>query len=200
MLASIRSMAEPLRIGICGGTFNPVHIGHLLIAQDALEQARLDRVLFIPCATPPHKTAHRLAPARHRLEMLRLAIRGDHRFAVDDLEMRRGGPSYSVETLAELKRRQPQAEFSFIIGGDSLPDLPHWREIDRLVRLCRFIAVGRPGFKPPRTNPYRALLVRGHACEVSSTDIRARRGRQQSIRYLVPDAVFRYIQAHKLYR
>lgn len=188
------------RIGILGGTFNPIHIGHLLIAQDAQEQAGLDRVLFIPCATPPHKLANRLAPVRHRLAMARRAIRGDRRFAVDDLEVRRGGPSYSVDTLLALKRRQPQAEFSFIIGSDSLPDLHSWRNIDRLATLCRFIAVGRPGCKLPRANPYRAVIVRGHACDVSSTDIRARLNRRQSIRYLVPDAVFRYIQAYKLYQ
>ncbi len=188
------------RLGILGGTFNPIHVGHLLIAQDALEQAGLDRVLFIPCATPPHKVAAKLAPARHRLAMVRRAIRGDRRFAVDDLEIRRGGRSYSVDTLAELRGRHPRAEFHFIIGGDSLPELNHWRDIDRLATLCRFVVVGRPGFQPPARNPYRVRIVRGHACDVSSTDIRARCARRQSIRYLVPDAVFRYIRAHNLYR
>jgi nicotinate-nucleotide adenylyltransferase len=189
------------RTGIIGGTFNPIHTGHLLIAQDALEQLRLDRVLFIPCALPPHKRPHRLAAGTHRLQMIRLAIRGDSRFAVDDLELRRGGISYSVDTLAELHHRLPGTEFCFIVGADSLPELPKWREFDRLARLCRFAVVERPGF-PARRVPagIRCRFVRGHVCHIASRDIRLRLARRQCIRYLVPDAVRHYIVRHNLYR
>lgn len=191
-----------MKIGILGGTFNPIHLGHLLIAQDALEQAGLDRVRFIPCALPPHKTASPLAPARDRLRMIRLAIAGDERFEVDDLEIRRGGRSYSVETVAGLRRREPGVEWFFIIGADSLRDLRHWKEIDRLAASCRFIAVARPGVTAPRkiSRQWKVTLVRGHPCDIASREIRARRARGRSIRYLVPEQVLRYIDRQKLYR
>jgi nicotinate-nucleotide adenylyltransferase len=189
------------RIGIIGGTFNPIHTGHLLIAQDALEQGRLDRVVFIPSASPPHKRAGNLAPAADRLRMIRLAIAGNQRFEVDDLEICRGGKSYSVDTLTELRRRQPCTEFYFIIGSDSLRELHLWREPDRLVKLCRFIVAVRPGYEPvQRRVSVRPLIVRTHVCDVSSSEIRARLARGRSIRYLVPDAVMEYIRRRKLYQ
>jgi nicotinate-nucleotide adenylyltransferase len=201
--------SQRVKIGILGGTFNPVHLGHLLIAQDALEAARLSSVRFIPSATPPHKQVHRLAPAAQRLAMLKLALRGNDRFAVDDREIRRGGKSYSVDTILELKREEPQADFSFIIGADSLEQLHTWREIDTLVGLCSFIAVTRPGFdgagaaganlSPASRAMLRLRFLQGHASDIASRDIRARVARGQSVRYLVPDAVFRYIQRHRLY-
>ena len=196
------------RIGILGGTFNPIHVGHLLIAQDALEQGELDCVRFIPTALPPHKHADHLATAAQRLAMVRLAIRGDDRFALDDLEIKRGGKSYSVDTLTELRRREPEAQFYFIIGGDSLAELHTWKNVARLVELCSFIVVTRPGFKSVANmklgaavrRKLRLQFVAGHLCEVASRDIRSRVARGQSVRYLVPENVFRYIQLRKLYR
>jgi nicotinate-nucleotide adenylyltransferase len=190
-----------MKIGVLGGTFNPVHLGHLLIAQDAAEQAGLDRVKFIPAATPPHKIPDRLAAGRHRLAMLRLAIRGLRQCEVDNLELRRGGRSYSVDTLTTLKRRQPNAEFFFIIGADSLPELHRWRAIRRLARLCRFVVVARPGYRlrPPRV-PVDWMVVTGHPCAISSTEIRQRVASGRAIRYLVPEPVRRYICQHNLYR
>jgi nicotinate-nucleotide adenylyltransferase len=135
------------RIGILGGTFNPIHLGHLLVAQDAMEQVALERVIFIPSATPPHKTADALATERDRSRMIKLAIRGNDRFVVDDIEIRRGGKSYTVDTLVELRRRDPKADFYFIIGADSLRELHQWREAQRVVSLCTFVTVPRPGFK-----------------------------------------------------
>ncbi len=197
------------KIGILGGTFNPVHLGHLLIAQDALETVGLSSVRFIPSATPPHKHVEHLAPAAHRLAMLKLAVRGDDRFAVDDQEIKRGGKSYSVDTVLELKRREPRAEFYFIIGADSLQQLHTWREIDALLEACSFIAVTRPGFdasgaaatslSPASRKKLRLRHVQGHACNIASRDIRGRIARGQSVRYLVSDAVFRYIRRHRLY-
>jgi nicotinate-nucleotide adenylyltransferase len=187
------------RIGILGGTFNPVHLGHLIIAQDALEQARLDRVVFVPSATPPHKSAPDLASAQHRWRMLKLALAGNPRFAASDIELRRGGKSYSVETVTELQRRHPAVEYLFIIGSDSVQELHKWKEADRLVRLCRFVVLARPGFKLTGPLAKRCRVVRGHECEIASREIRRRMRRGESIRYLVPDAVFRYIHARKLY-
>jgi nicotinate-nucleotide adenylyltransferase len=190
-----------MKLGILGGTFNPVHLGHLLIAQDALEQLGLDRVLFIPAATPPHKTPDRLAAGKHRWAMVQLAIRGNRQFAADNLELRRGGRSYSVDTLTILRRRQPDAEFYFIIGADSLPELHRWRAIHRLARLCQFAVAARPGcgIRPPRA-PVRWVTVAGHPCAISSTEIRERVASGRSIRYLVPEMVRRYILVNGLYR
>jgi len=197
------------KIGILGGTFNPIHLGHLLTAQDALEQLGLERVIFIPSATPPHKVVDKLASARDRLRMIELAIRGNGRFEVDDIEIRRGGKSYSVDTLAELRRRHRWAALYFIIGADSLRELHLWREVARLVTLCTFVTVPRPGFEPkPVVDPrldgatrrrLRQQVLRGHACDIASRDIRARVARRRSIRYLVPDAVREYIRRRRLY-
>ena len=189
-------------MGILGGTFNPIHLGHLLIAQDALEQAGLARVLLIPTAVPPHKPLAGNVSARHRLHMLQLAIAGDPRFAVDDLEIRRGGKSYSVETLTALRERWPAVDFYFIIGADSLPELPQWRAVDRLVQLCRFLVFARPGSMPAasRLPGLRSRWFSTHPCAISSREIRKRLAGRQSIRYLVPEPVRRYIERQKLYQ
>ena len=197
------------KIGILGGTFNPIHLGHLITAQDALEQLGLERVIFIPSATPPHKVVDKLASARDRLQMIKLAIRGNDWFNVDDIEIKRGGKSYSVDTLTELKRRDPRAMFYFIIGADSLRELHLWWEAQRLVSLCTFVTVPRPGFEPkPVVDPrlggatrrrLRQQVLRGHACDIASRDIRARVASGRSIRYLVPDAVRLYIVRRRLY-
>jgi nicotinate-nucleotide adenylyltransferase len=198
------------RIGILGGTFNPIHLGHLLIAQDAMEQMALDRVKFIPSATPPHKIPESLASERDRLQMIRLAIRGNDRFEVDDIEIRRGGKSYSVDTLLELRRRDPKADFYFIIGADSLRELHLWREAQRVVGLCTFVTVPRPGFEAkPMVDPrldaatrkrLRQHVLQGHTCDIASREIRSRVASGRSIRYLVPDAVTDYIRRRRLYQ
>ena len=188
------------KLGILGGTFNPVHIGHLWMARDALEQLGLARVTFVPCAIPPHKDAPDLASARDRLAMLRAAVRGEPDFAVDDIEIRRGAPSYTVETLTELHRQLPRTDFYFIIGGDSLGELPCWKEINRLAQLCTFVVVTRPGYSLPAAPAnVNCVFVHGHTCEVASSDLRARLRAGRSIRYLVPDAVLRYIRRRNLY-
>jgi nicotinate-nucleotide adenylyltransferase len=203
-------MKRPQRIGILGGTFNPIHLGHLLIAEDAMEQMGLSCVKFIPSAMPPHKTVNKLASERDRLRMITLSIRGNAQFEVDDIEIRRGGKSYSVDTLTELRRREPRADFYFIIGADSLRDLHLWREVQQLVELCTFVTVPRPGFDPkPVIDPrlaaatrqrLRQHVLRGHACDIASREIRARVASGRSIRYLVPDAVHSYIRRRRLYQ
>ena len=190
------------KIGILGGTFNPIHLGHLSIAQDAMEQARLDRVVFIPAASPAHKSTTGLVPARHRLRMVKLAIRGNDRFTVDDIEVRRGGKSYAVDTVTELKRRWPHAKLFFIIGADSLQELHLWCDIGRLAAQCTFLVLPRPGCERKRPRLRHSIhwrQVRGHLCGIASRDIRARIARGQSTRYLVPNAVLNYIERKKLY-
>ena len=204
------SMNRRMRIGILGGTFNPIHLGHLLIAQDAKEQMRLDCVKFIPSATPPHKRVDTLASGRDRMRMIELAIRGHRGFEADDIELQRGGKSYSVDTLTELRCCNPRADLYFIIGADSLRELHLWREVERLVRLCTFVTVPRPGFEPkPVVDPRLPLAVRrrlrqhvlrGHACDIASREIRSRVASGRPIRYLVPDAVYEFIRRRRLYQ
>lgn len=201
-------MAE--RIGIFGGSFNPVHLGHLVVAQDALEHMGLHRIVFLPAAQPPHK-AEPLAPASDRLEMLRLAVMDDPRFEVSSDEIDRGGVSYTVDTLRRFRERHPDAALYFLIGGDSLLELHTWREIQTILQLAEIVTVGRPGVPLDKINPETVRLpdpwperlggniVRGHRVEISSTDIRGRCARGRSIRYLVPLAVERYIAAHQVY-
>jgi nicotinate-nucleotide adenylyltransferase len=189
------------RIGILGGTFNPVHVGHLLMARDALEQAHLDAVELIPCQIPSHKGGTGLVSGRHRLRMLQRAVRGMDGLRVNDIDLQRDGLTYSVDTLSLLRRERPFDEFFFIIGSDSLPDLTRWRCFERLKEMCAFIVVARPGtpVRPSRRVPVEAV-VKGHMVDISSTDIRKRIARGQGIHYLVPDAVRRYIERELLYR
>lgn len=201
----------PRRVGIVGGTFNPVHLGHLLLAQSACEALGLTRVLFVPCHQPPHKQAPALAAPADRLAMLERAIRGDARFECCDLEIRRGGVSYSVDTLRALTASQPGTEFIFIIGADGLADLHAWREIATLLSLCRFAVVPRPGFDLKALTPAALRLpaplgerllqtiLPVRQIEVSSSEIRQRLARGLGIRYLVPEAVADYIAERRLY-
>ncbi len=200
-----------IKIGLLGGTFNPVHLGHLVAAQDARELFGLDHIWFLPCSRSPLKGGVTLADGSHRLAMLRLALEGNPWASVCDIELKRGGVSYTVETIRELNRLHPEAEFTFIVGTDSLRELHQWREIGTLLGLCRFIAIGRPGWSPesilaeslrlPAPWPERLLAqVRtGHGIGISSTEIRERASRRQSLRYLVPDAVSAYITQQALY-
>jgi nicotinate-nucleotide adenylyltransferase len=203
---------HPPRLGIFGGTFNPVHLGHMIMAQDAMEAFDLSKVLFMPCARPPHKPDAALAPAHHRFAMLEAAIEGDLRFEVSDMELQRGGTSYTIDTLRAMRAEHPGVELFFIIGADSLGELHLWREIEALLALCRIVTMARPGVKPealqanainlrdPWPEQIQADIRVGHLVEVSSTDIRYRAAEGMAIRYLVPPAVDMYIAEHSLYR
>lgn len=204
-------MAMSERIGIFGGSFNPVHLGHLVMAQDALEHMGLHRVIFVPAAHPPHKPGAAMAGAADRLEMLKIALSGHPRFEVSDEEIARGGVSYTVDTLRRLREKWPDASLYFIIGGDTIRELHTWRDIDQVLRLAEVVTVGRPGIpldnltsenlRLPDPWPARlaANVVGGHLVEISSSDIRSRLARGRSIRYLVPEGVERYISSHRLY-
>ncbi len=199
-----------MRIGLFGGSFNPVHLGHLIVASDAMEAHSLDRVFWIPCRAPPHKAAADLAPAEHRAEMIRLAIAGEPRFELCRLELEREGPSFTVDTLRELRARQPADQFFFIIGADTVPELATWRDVETLTVLCEFIPVVRPG-GPPRPAPESMGLPRAaaerllarwteiHPIGISASEIRRRLAAGRSVRYLVPDPVERYLRDHHLY-
>jgi nicotinate-nucleotide adenylyltransferase len=199
------------RIGILGGTFNPVHLGHLILAQSAVETFNLSRLLFIPCAIPPHKRTSALLPAQRRLDMINAAIEGDPRFEVSDIEIERGGISYAVDTVAALTRSYPDSELFFVIGDDTLPELHQWKDIYSLLPMCRFAAFSRGRERgtlrpddlkldPPWPERLMADFTAGRRIEISSSDIRYRVAEGLSIRYLVPDAVEMYIAEHGLYR
>ena len=198
----------PRAIGLLGGTFNPVHEGHLSIAREALSLFALDAVWFIPCAVPPHKPAHNLASNEDRLAMLRLALAGEPRFDALPIEFDRPGKSYTVDTVRALQALHPGDGFVFIIGADTLPELHTWHQPLELLSLVRIVTLARPGLVPdadalqlPPPWPARLLadLRTGDPLDVSSRDVRAKIAAGQPVS-LVPEPVLRYIQEHNLYR
>jgi nicotinate-nucleotide adenylyltransferase len=199
----------PARLGILGGMFNPPHLGHLVCAQEAHSQLGLDAVLFMPVAAPPHKEAGEDPGADHRCTMCRLAVRGDERFAVSSLEIERGGPSYTVDTLAELRERHPEDDLIFIAGGDMAASLPTWREPERVLELAAFAVAERRGaVREDVAERWRSLgadapepvFLDMPRVDVSSSEVRRRVREGRPVRYLVPDAVGEYISDRGLYR
>jgi nicotinate-nucleotide adenylyltransferase len=202
------------RIGVFGGTFNPIHLGHLIVAQTAMERFELGRIIFIPCASPPHKNGSGLAGGHHRLAMVQGAIEGDLRFEASDVELLRGGRSYTIDTVRAIGAKMPGVEICFVIGADTLAELHLWREIGTLLSLVRFVTLARPGtdiaalraeperLRLPAPWPERLLadVAEGRQVDISSSDIRYRLAEGMSIRYLVPQSVEMYIVEHNLYR
>jgi nicotinate-nucleotide adenylyltransferase len=198
-------------IGILGGTFNPIHIGHLILAQSAVEDFELNRVVFVPCASPPHKLAPDLVDGRHRLDMVSSAIASNPVFDVSDIELRREGVSYAIDTVKALSAENPDSRFFFIVGSDMLPQLYEWRNIYELLQRCRFITFARPGYDAKGVSasdlnlaaPWPERLMQditvSRQFDVSSTDIRYRIAEGLSIQYLVPPEVEMYINEHNLY-
>jgi nicotinate-nucleotide adenylyltransferase len=200
-------MPAPRRIGVFGGSFNPIHIGHLLIAEEARTRLGLDRVVFVPAGAPPHKSVRGLAPARDRLAMVRASIRGNAGFAASDAEVRRPGRSYTVDTLEAMRKAaRGRARLFLIVGEDSVADLPGWRDPRRILRLASLAVATRPGADPRAIGRLRALLPRGARAavvpvrvDVSATEIRERLARGRSVRYLVPEPAMRVIRSRGLY-
>ncbi len=189
-----------MRLGLFGGSFDPVHHGHLALARCAREQAALDEVWFIPAAMQPLKPHGPRASAEHRLAMLRLAIAGDPHLKVSALEIERGGVSYTADTLREICAQFPDAKLFFLMGADALHDLPNWREPVEILRLATPLVVRRPGEPPldnPALPPHEAIEM--PALDISSSDIRRRLATGESIGELVPAEVVSYIQLHNLY-
>jgi nicotinate-nucleotide adenylyltransferase len=211
-----------MRVGLFGGSFNPIHLGHLRAAEEDREAMGLDLVYFIPAASPPHKPGEGLAPADHRLNMVRLATKGNRHFMVSDVEVRRGGRSYTIDTVRHLLNvMKGRPELYLIIGGDQFAELETWKEADELTRLCGFIVHTRPlpgedgaGFSLAALERFGYIEKKdyyvhpsGHTLifisttffPVSATLIRRKIAARQSIRYLLPDDVADYIQRHDLY-
>jgi len=183
-----------LRLGLYGGSFDPIHHGHLILAREAREQLGLDRVIFIPAAVSPHKLVQPPAPAEFRLEMVRASIDGEPGFEVDDLEIRRPPPSYSIHTVRQYRETYPEADLFYLIGGDNLTDLESWVSIDELRALCQFVLLGRGSSEPV------GLPVIDRPVDISSTDIRNRVASGRSIRYLLPEPACEVILRQNLYR
>ena len=183
------------KIGIFGGTFDPIHCGHLVLARDAIEQLQLDELLFIPAAMSPHKLERPPAPADLRVEMLRAAIEGEPRFCLDTLELERPAPSYTVETIEALRAREPGAQFVCLIGEDNVARLSTWHRFSELSQMVQFAVLDRTGLKTEHPFP----TIRRHI-DISATDIRNRVARGLSLRYLVPPAVEKIIRDRELYR
>lgn len=182
-------------IGIFGGTFDPIHNGHLILARDAIEQLSLDEVIFVPAAVSPHKLAQSLTAADIRVEMIRAAIAGEPHLCVDPLELTRPAPSYTVDTVEALRTRDPDARFVCLIGEDNLARLPGWHRFEKLSAMVQFAVLDRSRLDSAHSYP----TVRRHI-DISATDIRNRVARGQSIRYLVPPAVEEIIRQRQLYR
>jgi nicotinate-nucleotide adenylyltransferase len=189
-----------MKLGLFGGSFDPVHLGHLLVAQAAVEELGLDKVFFIPAAQSPFKPENQIAPAKARLQLLRLALAGKTNCEIDGQEIRRGGISFAIETLRDYARRFPKAELFYLIGADNAARLNEWREPAELARLAEFVAIPRPGgaaaaFPPP----FRGRALVGFPLGISSSQIRARVKAGLPVENLVPPSVADAIYAAKLY-
>lgn len=201
-----------MRLGIYGGSFDPIHYGHLLLAESCREACRLDEVWLIPAAVPPHKQDREMTQARQRVEMLELALAGNDRLRVSAREIDRGGVSYTVDTLRSIHGERPDDELFLLMGADSLRDLSTWREPAEICRLAYPIVVRRSDAPEPdmatldelvsaeRLEVIRSLQVQMPLIELSASDLRSRAAHGQSLRYRTPRAVEQYIQTHGLYR
>ena len=192
-----------MRIGIMGGTFNPIHYGHLVTAEVVRDRFKLDRVIFVPSYHTPYKGKRDLTSSSHRYKMAKLAVENNGYFSVSDIEIKRGGRSYTRDTMKEFKKRfGKETKLFFITGADAIAQMPKWKKAQELSHLCEFIAASRPGFKLRRLPPrYQRLtrLIEVPALAISSTDIRRRLKRGETIKYLLPEKVERYIYKHRLY-
>jgi len=197
-----------MRVGVLGGTFDPIHIGHLVAAEEVRAQLGLDRAVFVPAGLPPHKLSNDISPVDHRLAMVKLAIASNPYFAVSRVDIDRFGPCYTVDTI-ELLRAEwgPDIELYFIMGSDSLADILTWYRPERLIRLCSLAVVERPGYRVDMEELERALpgitsrvhFVNSPPLDISSTDIQRRVRQGLPIKYQVPEVVEDYIYEHELY-
>lgn len=201
-------MAVTERVGVFGGTFDPIHLGHLIAAEDARERLGLDEVLFIPAGQPWFKAGAAVSAAHHRLAMARLAIKGNPRFRVSDIEIRRPGPSYTIDTLEALAAARPGAELYVLLGLDALREMRRWRDPGRVFAMARVVGMARPGASLDLAEldaaapdaRRRALIVDGPRVDISGTDIRRRIAAGMSARYRLPSDVADYARRHGLYK
>jgi nicotinate-nucleotide adenylyltransferase len=196
-----------LRVGLLGGTFDPPHIGHLILGEYAADALDLTHLLYIPAADPPHKQDEQKTPVEHRLAMLELALIDNPRFEISRVDVDRAGPHYSLDTVQIVQSQYPDAELYFVMGGDSLRDLPTWHRPAEFIRRCKLAVMGRPGAEA-RPDMHegilpglaeRVVMIDSPLIEISSTEIVQRVSEGRSVRYLLPDTVLAYIQQHNLY-
>ena len=195
-------------VGVLGGTFDPPHLGHLVIARQALTKLGLTRVLFAPTRQPPHKPADGITPIEDRLAMVRLAIAAQPDFSLSQVDVDRAGPTYTVDTMHLLRQQFPDAELYFIMGMDSLSTILTWRSPDRLIQACRLVVFNRPGYSVDLAAleaqlpglRERTVMLPAPALDIAASDIQRRVRAGQSIAHLVPEAVAAYIAEHKLYQ
>ena len=198
-----------MNIGVLGGTFDPIHIGHLVLAEEVRTRLNLAEILFMPAGQPWLRVDSPISPAEHRMEMMRLAIADKPYFKLSTMEIERGGPTYTVDTIAELKARLgPEDELFFILGWDNLAKLPQWRQPSRLITMCRLVAIPRPSYPLPDLKALEASIpglsqkvtfMDKPEIDISASSIRERVAQGLSIHHLVPGPVERYIKEHKLY-
>lgn len=188
-----------MKIGILGGTFNPVHIGHLILAEEVREKLCLDKVIFVPAYLPPHKVNSDIASAADRYNMLRLATRSNRMFAVSAIELKRSGKSYTIDTVKEFKKTYPHDELYFITGSDLLKYLEDWKDLSEIIKIVKFVVATRPGYALEKIPAYiQTVAIR--AVDVSAFEIRNCIKNGLSFRYLVPEAVLSYIKKKGLYK
>ncbi|MEQ9411879.1 MAG: nicotinate-nucleotide adenylyltransferase [Fuerstiella sp.] len=198
-----------MKIGVFGGTFDPVHFGHLLLAETCRQKLELTEVRFVPAGSPPHKADVKITDGHVRADMLQLAVSGYSEYTVDRRELRRRGPSFTVDTLTELTSEFSEAEFFFLMGADSLRDVPGWRSPDRITQLATVVAVNRPGLPMPTPAQVgewvgsdlasRIQLVSMPGTDLSATELRRRVREGQGLRFMTPKAVEAYIDQHGIY-
>lgn len=188
-----------MKIGILGGTFNPIHIGHLILAEEMREKLGLNKVIFVPAYLAPHKDNTETADPRYRLEMIRLSISPNRFFSVSDIEIKRKGSSYTIDTLKVFRKKFSKADVYFITGSDLLNYLDEWKDLNQIIKLVRFVVATRPGY-PLADIPSYIKTVDIRAVDISAFEIRRNIRQGKSFRYLVPDPVFEYIHKHKLYK
>lgn len=189
-----------MKLGLYGGSFDPVHLGHLLVAQAAREELGLDRVVFIPAARSPFKPDTAPTAPEIRMKLLRLALQGLSWATLNPWEIQRGGVSYTIDTLRHFRAEHPDAELFYLIGGDHTPSLPQWKDSAELATLARFVVIPRPGTPVPELpTPFKGIALRGFPLGVSSSEIRSRIRQGLSIRFLTPDTVAEAITTNRLY-
>ncbi|MCL5267943.1 MAG: nicotinate-nucleotide adenylyltransferase [Bacteroidetes bacterium] len=191
-----------MNVGVFGGTFNPPHMAHLVAAESVRDHLKLDKIIFVPAAIPPHKLNEKVIPAQHRLQMVKLATGNNPLFEVCEIELCRKGPSYTIDTILELKKKSPEYALHLIMGIDLLIDFGTWRSPDRILEECKIVAMNRPGFDLAMVDKdllLRVEVVNVPSVDISSTSIRRRVGSGRSIKYLVPSAVEDYIRSNSIY-
>ena len=188
-----------MRIGLLGGTFDPIHLGHLIAASEVHSALHLDQVIFIPAGNPWQKSTRSITPGPDRLNLVNLAIAGDQRFSSSDIEISRSGPTYTIDTINELKQENPDNEYFLILGTDALVNLPTWHEFEKLKKLVTFVGVNRNGVLKVDLN-FSVEFVKIPEIAVSATDIRKRVATGKPIKYLVPSAVEQQIEKLGLYK